>query len=280
MRRIWIILTLALAGCVTQSPIIPSRYQIGIQSARAAVDQKSVVLIGDSAESKSLKDGNSYVISWMSTTNVTSTATNDPLVIAAKADLATNTWPSYRIHLDLSVDGGLTWTSRIGYGLQTPGGAFASEFTWSPPNDYSLLTTQAVLRAVNLDGSPFTGVRHGRPWDINPTNGLRSSAFAIVGSVIDLPAAGAVIYPDTPGQLQWRQVGGGPTAIMYWLTPTSSGIDDGHIVTTLSNIVDGVNSLSLQWPANLPAAAQMKFCIRSVTRPVIIGYSGVFTVSP
>lgn len=278
--RTWLAIALMLiGGCVT-TPLIPERYHLGVPEARAGdVDATSVVLIGSSAANKAAEDGNTYTIEWFAMTNSNSDALEDPIVIAANADLATNRWPKFRMHMDLSLDGGQTWPRRIGYGLQTPKGGIGSEFVWSPPNDYSLLTTNAVLRLVDLDGNPFRGNNPGATYDVG-TNGVRSGKFFIAGAVIDEPAAGSTLYPDTPITVTWRQVGGGSTARILWLTPDSMGDDAAHLLATVSNVVNGVNTVSINLPADLPVAPLMRLCVHAVRYPVIIGYSGDLEVQP
>lgn len=277
MRRSpFFILTLMLiGGCLSTSPIIPPKYQLSVPSANAStISTQGLVLIGSSATEKLAVDGNTYTISWFAITNCNDTDTERAEAIAANLILATNVWPKFRQHMDLSVDGGSTWVRRIGYGLQTPRGATGSEFTWSPPDDYSLLTTRAVLRLVDLDGRVFQGPTNGVPYDV-PTGGIRSATFAIAGAVIDAPAEGATLYPDTPATITWRQIGGGDQADLYWLTPTTNSF-----MLTFSNVVNGLNSREIIVPADLPIVAEMRFCIRGVEYPAILGYSGTFDVQP
>lgn len=276
MRKAWLSLILILGGCVTQHPSIPTRYHLGVPVAAAQELQsyQGVVLLGSTAREKRADDGNTYTIDWYSVTNSNSDATDDPLVIEANADLATNVWPKYRMHLDLSVDGGATWPRRIGYGVQTPKGSISGDFVWSPPDDYSLLTTNARLRLVSLDGAPVRGLNTGAPYDVG-TNGVRSALFPIVGAVIDAPATGATLYPDTPCEITFRQVGAGESVNLYWVTPTTNGL-----LQTFTNVVNGSNTRSIWLPVDLPVADQMMFCVRGVAHPVVIGYSGVFEVQP
>jgi hypothetical protein len=275
MRKALIIMLLVLGGCVTDHPAIPQRYQLGTPVACAdEINPKTVVMIGYSAKHKRAADGNTYLVQWRAVTNSNSNVTNDPVVIAANADLATNAWPKFRMHMDLSVDGGASWSRRIGYGLQTPKSGISSEFVWSPPDDYSLLTTNAKLRIVDLDGRIIRGMTNGAPYDVT-TNGVQSAEFAIVGAVVDVPAAGATLYPDTPQTVTWRQVGGGNQADLYWLTPSTNGL-----IATFSNVVNGLNTRSVQLPVDLPVVAAMRLCIRGVQFPSIIGYSGDLEVQP
>lgn len=266
--RLSILALMFVGGCMSTAPIMPERYQLSIPTANAA----DVVLIGSSAIGKTLEDGNTYTITWMAQTNVNSDLVDNPAVILANGILATNTWPKYRMHMDLSIDGGRTWVRRIGYGIQTPKGSTGSEFSWSPPEDYSLLTTNAKLRLVDLDGKPFTGPTNGLPCDIG-TNGIRSPIFSIVGAVIDAPAAGATLFVNAPATVTWRQVGGGSRADLYAVTPTAQSY-----LTTFSNVVNGLNSRAIFLAESFPPAAEMRFAIRGVEYPVIVGYSGTFEV--
>jgi hypothetical protein len=247
---------------------------LGVPCAEAAIDSAGVVLIGDSAAGKRAEDGNVYSISWLAMTNSNSDATNDPVVIAANADLATNLWPRYRMHLELSIDGGQTWARRIGYGLQTPKGATGGEWGWSPPDDAALLTTNAILRLVDLDGRVFTGPTNGAPYDVG-TNGIRSGMFAIVGAVIEAPAGGTILYPDTPLTVDWRHCSDNTTFDIHWLTPSTNAW-----LTTVSNCVIGLNSVTVQLPADLPVVPAMRICVMGVEYPAIVDYSDDLEVQP
>lgn len=265
MRNAWIAIVLVVGGCLTQSPVVPARYQLSVPMACAVtasgdyINEQGAVLIGDSARGKQAADGNTYTLRWFAAHSV--------------PELATNIWPVFRMHMDLSIDGGSNWIRRIGYGLQTPKGQVDGEFVWSPPNDYRLLTINAVLRLVDLDGRPFRG---DTSLPSTPgTNGVWSPTFAILGSVVDAPAAGATLYPDTPINIIWRQVGGGDNANLYWVTPSTNGF-----LATFDNVVNGTNNRAIWLPVDLPVAEQMRFCIRGVEYPSIIGYSGTFQVIP
>jgi len=240
---------LMLAGYATQAPA-------------GEINPEGVVLLGESAGGKWAQDGNSYTIQWIAATNVNYEV------------LRTNYWPQYRMHLDLSIDGGATWIRRLGYGLQTPRRSFGGEMTWSPPSDYDLLTTNAVLRFVNLKEQAFAGPQTGQPYDIDPTNGIRSKLFAIAGATIDSPIATDILCNDSQTEVIFRQVGAGDVVTLHWVTPTTNGF-----LGTYSNIVNGVNSIDFWIPTNVPAASQMKFCIRGVQYPSIIGFSQAFEMT-
>lgn len=276
MRKAWVVIMLVIGGCVTDHPVIPTRYHLGAPVACAQELQplQKVVLIGETAEQKRVADGNTYSIDWFAMTNSNSNATNDPMVIAANAELVTNRWPKFRMHMDLSLDGGVTWPHRIGYGLQTPRGGIGNEFSWSPPDNYSLLTTNAMLRLVGLDDQPFRGYYNGASYDVG-TNGIQSGMFAIIGAVIDSPVGGDTLYPDTPASITFRQVGAGDSVNLYWVTPSTNGF-----IQTLTNVINGTNTREIMLPADLPIAEQMRFCVRSIPHPVVVGYSPIFSVYP
>ena len=240
---------LMLAGYATQTPA-------------GEINPEGIVLLGESAGGKWALDGNSYPIQWFAATNVN------------YAELRTNCWPQYRMHLDLSIDGGATWIRRLGYGLQTPRSSLGGEMTWSPAADYDLLTTNAVLRLVTLKDQPFAGPQTGRPYDIDPTNGIRSRTFCIAGAHIDSPMGSDILCNDTGTEVIFRQVGAGDVVTLHWVTPTANGY-----LGTYSNIVGGVNTIAFWIPPDVPAAPQMKFCIRGVQHASIIGYSQAFEMT-
>ena len=175
-RRLWPILFVFLGGCGTFTYHGPNRYSVGGPVAQAA----TIYLRNDA---KMAADGNVYHFPYLAMTNTNSTATNDPTVQAYNAVLANNTWPYKRMHLDLSLDGGVTWRKRIGYGIQ-PGGP-NGDFVWSPPEDYSLLTTNACVRLRTMaETAPYVHVGDGLPFD-NPTNDpMVSPIFVIAGATI------------------------------------------------------------------------------------------------
>lgn len=272
MRRLLSIIGLiCVGGCLSTAPIIPPRYQLGVPEARADISSNGIVLIGSSAAQKRAYDGNVYTIRWDAVTNCNSDDTNNAAVIAANAILASNVWPSYRQHIRLSVDGGITWPYRIGYGVPTPKQSLGSEWEWSPPDDYAMLTTNARLRLFDLDGVGVNGPQNGLPCDI--TNGITSAEFAICGAKVDLPAEGVTIFNNAPLSIRWRQVGGGSHADLYALTP-----DSQSLIATFSNVINGVNTREIYLSPEFPTAPEMRFAIRGVEYPVIVGYSGTFEV--
>jgi hypothetical protein len=262
------ILALALiGGCVSTSPIIPPRYQVGIPSADAATNDPvaGTVYLG--------RVFKSYTIPIVAITNNANIDPESP----AYLDIATNRWPARRTHVDLSLDGGATWPHRIGYGVQFDAARIEANLVWSPPDDYSLMTTNARLRAVPLDGSPWPQRTPPAPYDIPPGSYPMSGRFSIVGAVIDEPAGG-ILWRGNSATLRWRQLGGGTVYDLYWLTPDSAAIDMVHWVTSISNVVDGVNTKVIS--LNVPAAPQVRLALVSASDQWIIGYSQTFTVDP
>lgn len=271
LRPIGLLSVLLLAGCVSTAPVFPPRWQIGVPSADAAIEPGTVWLRHDG---KAAEDGNSYTIQFFAVTN---TGSGLPENSAYDADLATNRWPARRVHIDLSIDGGSNWIRRIAYGAQADESRIGGQFTWSPPEDYSLLTSNAVLRAVFLDARPWPSRSPAMPYDLAPGAYPKSDRFSIVGCVIDYPAAG-VLWQGTQVQITWRQLGGGSVYNLYWLTPDSAGIDFAHWITTISNVVTGANSKYVS--LNVPVSDQVKLALVSLEEPSIIGYSQPFAVDP
>ena len=116
------------------------------------------------------------------------------------------------------------------------------------------------------------------PYDLPEGRVPTSAPFPIVGAVIDTPAAGTIQWRGEGVDLTWRQLGGGSVYNLYWLTPDSYGNDVSHWITTISNVVQGVNTTVIS--LNVPAADQVKLAVVSVEDPDLIGYSGIFTVDP
>lgn len=269
--RIGLLGVLLISGCVSTPPVFPPRWQISVPSADAAPARGTVWLRHDG---KAAEDGNSYTIEFYAVTNTYSGLAENA---AYDADLATNRWPARRCHIDLSIDGGSNWIRRIAYGAQVDAARVHGQFTWSPPEDYSLLTSNAVLRAVLLDAGHWPTRTPAMPYDLAPGAVPRSPPFSIVGCTIDHPAGG-ILWQGSQVQLTWRQLGGGSVYNLYWLTPDSAGIDFAHWITTISNVVTGANSKYIS--LNAPVAAQVKLALVSVSEPSIIGYSQAFTVDP
>jgi hypothetical protein len=254
---------------VTQHPAIPPRWQVGTPVAMA-IEPGTVWLRHDL---KAAEDGNGYRIDFFAMTNVAGIAEGDPSI----DDLATNRWPFVRCHIDLSLDDGQTWTRRIAYGAKVDADRIGGHVVWSPPEDYSLLTTNARLRAVPLDGVEWPVRTPPAPYDLPSGTHLTSARFAIVGATIDAPAAG-ILWRGSGVTLQWRQSGGGPVWDLYWITPGDIGTGLDHWVTSISNVVHGANTKVVS--LNVPDAEQLRLVLISRAEPSIVGYSPVYTVDP
>lgn len=268
MSRWFIIALLVIGGCST-IPWTGPRYILGTPTAEAG----TVYLHHDG---KMSEDGNTYTIRWSCMTNCNSALQSerdrvDPI-------LATNRWPVRRNHIELSLDGGSNWTRRIGYGVQTDNGRLAGEYVWSPPEDYSLLTTTACLRMTDLDGQPCgNGTNYG--FDIPPGQYIQSAQFTIAGIAVVVPGAGDVWYSGNYSQeITWRQAGAGADIACYWITPDTASTYTNNLLSRWTNCVDGVNTRLIT--TTMPAAPQVEIVLRSMTDMQIIGYSGVIVVDP
>jgi len=273
-RRLWIALLVVCGGCVTPPlPMIPTRYQLSAPSADAA--EARVYLHNDFS-----RNGNSYSIELM-VAGAPAYLTNGPSEWSAiYDDLSTNSWPYKRSHFDLSIDGGHSWCRRIGYGIPADATRTSVKFQWSPPEDYTLLTTSAVIRVSNLDGTAYEGTgRTPMPYDVPAGTYITGPQFAIVGACIMSPAGGTIQWRGEQTQLVWKQLGAGPVMDLYWLTPDSMGDDIGHWVTTISNCVDGATNTKIV-SLNVPPADALKLVLVSKSDPMLHGYSSAFTVDP
>ena len=271
MRKLLLISFLFLGGCGTLPYTGPFRYSIGVPSAAAV----SIYLRHDG---NTALNGNTYSFPYIAMTNTNSSATDDPTVQAYNANLATNRWPYKRMHMELSIDGGFSWPRRIGYGLQ-PGGPFG-EFLWSPPEDYSLLTTNARIRLRTMaETAPVVHMGDGMPFDNPIDDPVMSPPFTIAGATITNPVAGAYIYKGVSNNIIWKQAGGGTVMRLYWITPSTVNNATNQLVTTYSNCVEGLNVRPTMLTA-IPPAGAVKLAIRSVSDPELIGYSGIFDLEP
>lgn len=262
-----------LSGCVSTPDTWAPRYQIGVPQADAAPAPGTVYLRHDA---KMREDGNTYTISYIAMTNSNSDVLDDPIVQAANADLATNRWPLKRMHIDLSLDGGQTWPHRIGYGV-APGGPFG-ELVWSPPEDYSLLTTNARLRLTTLDGAMFGHRGDGTPYDVPEGQYLMCEPFTIAGATITAPEADSLHYVGFPLDVTWLQAGCGDIMTLMWITQETATNAINQVIAVFSNCVEGVNTRTID--LTIPPAVQVKLVLHSRSDPAIIGYSGIIDVEP
>jgi len=264
MQHSWLILCLAVGGCVTTA--LPPRWQIGVPQANAADKYAAVIIRSDNPE-------NSYTITACAITNNSYISPSDP----AYVDIATNRWPSRRVNIDLSLDGGVTWPRRIGYMVNFDSARVRCDLAWSPPLDFSLLTTNAYVRATLPDGLDWPQRSPAKPYDLPIGTVPMAGPFTIGGAVITYPSGG-VLWQGNQVNLQWTQVGSGPVMSLYWLTQTDAGMDITHWITTISNAVHGANSHVIS--LNVPVADQLELVLVSASDPRIHGYSHPFTVDP
>lgn len=264
---IWAACALLFAGCSTDSGPNGKRFVLGVPTAGA---QDKVYLRHDA---KMAHDGNTYSIRWGAMTNTNSSIPH-PLY---DAELATNRWPVKRNHIDLSLDGGATWVRRIGFGVQIDKDRLNGEMMWSPPEDYTLLSTNARLRIVTLDGEMFgTGTNY--PFDIPPGRYIQSDQFTIAGIGVLYPDAESVWYSGSPNVLQWSQAGAGSDISAYWVTPGTVSAYTNHLIGRWTNCVEGFNQQDATITA--PPSPEVRIVLRSMQDMAIIGYSPVFTLEP
>lgn len=262
-RHVILLVILALfSGCRTEPGPHGQRYVIGIQTAEAA---DPVYLRHDA---KSVADGNTYTIWWMAMTNANSDVPYPPY----DAVLSNNRWPVQRNHIDLSIDGGGTWTRRIGYGVEIDRGRVSGQMVWSPPPDYSLLTTNARLRIVTLDGDQF-GSGTNYPFDVTPGQAIMSDVFTLAGIDVVAPGRSAAWYTTFPAEVRWRAAGAGSVCDVWWVTPYASGF-----IARVTNAPDAPTNVCVIEAVSMPAAPEVQIAVRSVSDPAIVGYSATFSV--
>ncbi len=274
MRKWAGILLMMVSGCISPSYHGPLRYVIGVPMVEAAAAPGTVYLRHDA---KQAADGNTYVIEYLAMTNCNSDLVDDPAVQEYNADLATNRWPFKRMHIDLSLDGGATWPQRVGYGVSAGISPFG-ELIWSPPENYSLLTTNARLRLTKLDGTLFGHRGDGKPYDVPTNTFITSERFTIAGANITAPADGAIFYAGFPIDITWVQAGCGEIMTLMWITPQTATNALQQVITVFSNCVEGVNTRTIA--QNFPPAVEVKLVIQSKSDPAILGYSGIIDVVP
>lgn len=271
MRRFWIASLLLVSGCCTPTPpVLPSRYSISVPMAMGAPAPGTVWLRHDA---KMEEDGNTYTIKFFAASN---TQGLEPGSIYYQ-DIQTNRWPYKRGHIDLSLDGGETWPRRIAYGVNTDPDFRGGEFLWSPPMDYSLMSTQAVLRITNLGGAPFPSRVPSMPYDLPPGKYVTSGKFTIAAIRVAIPFAGQISYSSTPCAIRWMQSGGGESVSVYWITPETVNNWKNQRLTTFTNCVEMVEQERL---VTMPSAshAAMRLVMMSESDPNLVGYSQIFSV--
>lgn len=259
MKRILLAVLFVMTGCATSR--VPPMFHLGVPEAIGAARAGTVYVRHDS---KYMRDGNSYSIVLFVYTN----CTYAPYL----ADIATNRLPR-RVHLDLSIDGGTTWPRRIAYGAQSDD-RLNLYYVWAPPMDYSLMTTNARIRATQLDGSPV-GRRGVAPWD-PPPGWDQCDPFTIAGIVVDYPAGGETLYTGVNYTIRWRQTGGEGVTRICWMTPETVCNVRSQVMGVCSNTVSGTNTFN--FTLICPPTAYAKIVILCDSDPNLIGYSEVFEV--
>lgn len=298
MRRWWPLLIL-LGGCISPTPPIHrfERMHLGVPVASADAQTPRKITgtcpyghpytawenvwinpfrcyITPPAE-KVARDGNCYSIRYYVHTNV-------PFVFGGETNqeafancnyLRTNFWPTFRGHIDLSVDGGTTWVRRIGYGVQRDPSRVGGELIWSPPYDPSLMTETAKLRITDLDGQPFDNGSTNFAFNLKPGEYVESYGFSLIGARITQPVQNDVLYYTSEMSITLQQAGGGPVWDVGWIQPDDLYF---HPITTLSNVASGYSSHT--FICSVPVCAQAKIVIRSAQDPALIARSGTVSV--
>lgn len=269
MRKFAIVLgAMMVAGCATQHPNWPPRWQL--MSPADAGEPKAPVYIEHAA--KMAEDGNAYTIQFFAITN---TAQVDPDSLYY-GDIVSNRWPVVRTHIDLSLDGGVTWPRRIGYGIKRDPGGTGATFVWSPPHDWSLLTTNAMMRATDLAGQPFPARSPAMPYDVPAGQYVKSPRFTIAGIQILSPTNNQIVYAGETYPLKWWQAGAGDRIKLYWITQTTVANYTNQIITLLSNCVEmATNEATVTMPA---AVGESKLLFISESDPSLHGYSGRISI--
>jgi hypothetical protein len=223
-------------------------------------------------EAKYREDGNTYTITMCAITNTANVDPESPYV----ADIQATRWPVHRTHVDLSLDGGRTWPRRIGNGVQMDRDRVSATMVWSPPLDWSLLTTNAMLRATQLDGQPFPAREPAMPYDVPAGQYVKSAPFVIAGIQCLSPTNGQIVYAGESYPLRWRQAGAGETIRLYWITPDTVDSYTNNLIVTLTNCVEmATNSQAVTMPA---AIGVSKLLFISESDPALHGYSGVISI--
>ena len=274
MRKITMALLIIVGGCVAPHPNLPShRFFLGVPDAKAVPAPGTVWLFH---ESKMAEDGNTYKIGFGATTNTASIDTNSQFGLACYTDIQTNRWPVKRNHIDLSLDGGQTFPRRIGYGVNVDPNRINGEFVWSPPMDYTLMSTNAMLRIVSI-GETWPQRDPPMPYDIPPGECPKSFSFTIAAIRVSAPASGDIVYAATPTTVRWMQSGGGAIVKVYWITQDTVDNYANQCLATLSNCVEMAwqeRTITMPDQTN----PQVKLVIQSVNDPNNIGYSKIFSV--
>jgi hypothetical protein len=202
---------------------------------------------------------------------LTASAPGNEYEIAVEAQTNRSDWPlcdlqplPKRVHIQLSTDGGTNFSRYLAYGVPVvsygaPVTNRAVYYTYSLPWwDESIITERAMLRVTDLEGEEM---------------GRTRETFTIAGLFWHNPADGAVLTANTYIDLEWVQSGAGDAAELGWLTPTNSFT----VITTLSNLVAGVNQYTWKVSGLPKPCAQIKLALRSVSDPRVHGQTGILS---
>ena len=107
-------------------------------------------------------------------------------------------YPADRVRLDLSLDGGSTWSRNIAYGLPARHGT--NSFAWSFRVTPEMWTERARVAVRTLWSSTTNAIVDYEGW-MSDTN------FAICGVRILSPAAGATVLKPGYQLIRWHEAG-------------------------------------------------------------------------
>lgn len=166
-----------------------------------------------------------------------------------------NSWPK-RVHINLSLDGGVTFPRRIAYGLPTDNNRHEIVYDYALPWwDTSLLTTAAVVQVTDLAGVEL----------------CQSDSYYICGLFVTAPAAGSTLVNGTLTDVEWMQYGGTPVVNLGYITQGG----EFTVIQAISNAVDGANSYT--WTVALPVTNAIKLAVQSASDPYVWGITGILT---
>lgn len=271
MKRHLVAILLLIGGCVSPRPHV-NRYQIlsPVPEAHAG----DVVLKGPDESG-----WNTYNIDFFAITNAGALTSSDTGYYGAMYwYITTNKWPYIRNNIDLSLDGGKTYPVRLGFGLKTDPSGFGGRLIWSPPQDYSLLTTNAVLKITNLQGDYIPTTSYHWPFEWPSNSFCVSESFRIIGGHILAPAQSDILWRGQQTTVTWYAIGTGTSMDLYWVTPDDGTMDLSHWVTKITSCKDGTNSKIVS--LNVPVADQIELVLIASSNNLVRCYSKPFTVDP
>ena len=198
----------------------------------------------------------------------------DPTHDYYNAYLATAVWPTRRVNVELSLDGGTNFAYRIAVGVQHQPDRRRGEFMWSPPPCYNLMTETAVMRLTDLDGKAFDNGPTNYPFNLRPGEFVKTYPFSIKGVYVITPAPGAIVYSGASMPVDFFQTGGGSVWDIGWFTELDNHF---HLITTASNVVGGVINVGAGL-CTIPVAPEVKLMVWSHADRALRGFSGIFSV--